>query len=144
MNEAVLVKLTRYVLAIGVSLWISGGCLFGCSTGEVRGAEVSPTTHGSHTCCTRPKPKKVTLGRVSDRQSLFLAGLPNSIKDCPLAANATAITAKQSGASIDASQATIPVLPILARRTDQNHFAIGSSQLPNREGTYLRCCVFLI
>jgi len=66
------------------------------------------------------------------------------MKECPLAGNATAITAKQSGASIDASQATVPVLATLAPRTDQNHFAIGSSQLANREATYLRCCVFLI
>lgn len=72
MYLALVSKAARLLLAVSVSVWMAGGCLFGCSNGEVMAAEVSPEGNESsaavsgescdrtrqHDCCTRPNVQK--------------------------------------------------------------------------------------
>jgi hypothetical protein len=144
MYLALLFKATRLLIAVSVSLWIAGGCLFGCSNTPVMAAEVSRSAH-SHSCCTRPKTARSLRIPKSPRiPEPALRGVNQGMKDCPLAANATAITAKNSGSSTDSASVAVAALPSLEKRSEQTPVRIGFSYLPNRGPTHLRCCVFLI
>ena len=72
MHLALVSKAARLLLAVSVSVWMAGGCLFGCSGGEVMAAEGSPEANEAsaavsgescnrsrqHDCCTRPNAQK--------------------------------------------------------------------------------------
>jgi hypothetical protein len=169
MNPTLVIKASRLLLALSVSVWMAGGCLFGCSNGEVMAAEVSPEANESsaavsgescnrnrqHDCCTRPtatKVKKQIARRHRPAQSIptlatspsALTGLPHGMKDCPLMTNATAVTAKSNGNLPEAGSATVVLLPT-SNTSEQTVFTPDrSSFVPNRGPTHLRCCVFLI
>lgn len=162
-------KAPRLLLALSVSVWMAGGCLFGCSNNEVLAAEVSPDNSAAaavsdescnrsrqHDCCTRPnaqksKPQKTKapVARRQNQQSAAtdtsaLTALPHSMKDCPLMTNATAVTSKSNGSLPDPGHASVAVLPAIKTTTERTEFTPVQSYLPNRGPTYLRCCVFLI
>ena len=159
-------KATRLLLAACVSVWMAGGCLFGCSNNEVLAAEVSPDNSTAavsdescnrsrqHDCCTRPnaqktKPRKAKAPLTARRlnvatDSSALTALPHSMKDCPLMTNATAVTSKSNGSLPDPGHASVAVLPAIKHTIEQAEFIPVRSDLPNRGPTYLRCCVFLI
>ena len=82
MNFTLVIKASRLLLAFCVSVWMAGGCLFGCSGSEVMAATVSSEANDltadstavvsdescsvsrQHDCCTRPnaqKPKPVKV-----------------------------------------------------------------------------------
>ena len=136
-------KITRIVIAIGVSLWMTSGCLLTCSKGEVRPVELTRSINGSHSCCHRPLSKKSRASRPTTKDTALIANLTGSAKECPLAANANAIAAKKSGASGGAAAATA-VVPNLASRSERSPVVFSSSSFCNPSPTYLRCCVFLI
>jgi len=136
-------NIPRIVIAIGISLWMTSGCLLTCSKGDVRAAEVSRSVNAGHSCCHRPAAKKSHASRPDNRTDSLLASPMGSAKDCPLAANASAITAKNTGASSDAVAVTA-VIPNAESRDEQTRVVFSSSQLGDRAPTYLRCCVFLI
>lgn len=83
MYLALVNKAARLLLAVSVSVWMAGGCLFGCSNGEVMAAEVSPEGNESsaavsgescdrtrqHDCCTRPNVQKPKVRKQVARQS---------------------------------------------------------------------------
>lgn len=160
------VKASRLLLALSVSVWMAGGCLFGCSSNDVLAAELSPDANASsaavsdescnmsrqHDCCTRPnaKPKaQKARKQIARRQTQpfehsALTGLPHSMKDCPLMTSATAVTVKSSGNLPDPGTASVAVLPAIRSTSEQVQFTLDRSYLPNRGPTHLRCCVFLI
>src|SRR5215212_10614273 len=92
-------KAIRLLLALSVSIWMAGGCLFGCANTAI-GAEVSQDSENtvaaaschakrSHDCCTAVKaaPKK----RVTSKLKRQLAGVPSFVpgprgimNECPL------------------------------------------------------------
>ena len=169
MKLTLVIKLSRLLLALCVSVWMAGGCLFGCSGSEVLAAEVSSEANESsaavsdescnvsrqHDCCTRPmtqkrKAVKTPIARRQPRpinQPVYnssLAGIPHGMKDCPLMTNGTAVTVKSSGNLPDPGNVSVAVLPAIKHTREQTQFTPDRSYLPNRGPTHLRCCVFLI
>ena len=163
-------KATRLLLAVCVSVWMAGGCLFGCSNNEVLAAEVSQDNATAavsdescnrsrqHDCCTRPNAQKTKTQKAkapiaplqnqrrqnSATDTSALTGLPHSMKDCPLMTNATAVTSKSNGSLPDPGHSSVAILPAIKHTTEQAEFKPVRSYLPNRGPTHLRCCVFLI
>ena len=152
-------KVVRFLLSISVSIWMAGGCLFGCGT--TMAAEVSddstPTIEAgdschvarsapSHDCCASPKPKKQTARKVTQPEGVasFAPTPRGMMKDCPLVANATAATSKNSTHVPDPGRASVAVLPQVQKQTQPVDNNPVVPFLPNRGPTHLLCCVFLI
>lgn len=173
MSNTLVIKTSRLLLALSVSVWMAGGCLFGCSNGEVLAAEVSSSANESsaavsgdscnrnrqHDCCTRPNAPNAKVKKQVARQhrqahsivgsalatsSSALTGLPHGMKDCPLMTGATAVTAKSNVNLPDPGHSVVAVLPAIKTRGEQTEFTPVHSFVPNRGPTHLRCCVFLI
>lgn len=150
-------KVVRLVLAINVSIWMAGGCLFGCSNSVMAAGVVDDSTptieagescHAveSHHCCSPKKAKKQVTTTVRHPVGLpsFVPGPNDLMKDCPLAVNATAATSKSSMHVPDPGRVPTAALPSLNEQTAHAKNVSVVSFLPNRGPTHLRCCVFLI
>jgi len=152
-------KALRLFLTISVSIWMAGGCLFGCANNAI-GAEVVQNTENvvdagnschakhSHDCCSasKPKPKK----RVANLKQP-LAGVPSFVpysrgmmNECPLVVNSTAVTSKNSTHVPDPGRGPVTVLPSFEKQAEHTDDTLVASFVPNRGPTHLRCCVFLI
>jgi hypothetical protein len=163
------IKASRLLLALSVSVWMAGGCLFGCSGSEVRAAEVSSEANEStaavsdescnksrqHDCCTRPtaqKPKvqktkvqkQIARLKTQALDSSALTAIPHGMQDCPLMTSGTAVTAKNSSNLPEPGPTSVAVLPVIKNTREQTQFTPDRSYLPNRGPTHLHCCVFLI
>jgi len=153
-------KAIRLLLALSVSIWMAGGCLFGCANTAI-GAEVSQYSENtvaaaaschakrSHDCCTAVKaaPKK----RIASNLKRQLAGVPSFVpgshgmmNECPLVVNSTAATSKNSTHVPDPGRAPITALPSFEKQTEHTDSILVVTFVPNRGPTHLRCCVFLI
>ena len=152
-------KAIRLLLAVSVSIWMAGGCLFGCA--NTASAEVSRDSENtveaaaschakrSHDCCTAVKaaPKK----RVASNLKQQLAGVPSFVpgsrgmmNECPLVVNSTAATSKNSTHVPDPGRAPIAALPSFDKQTEHTDNILVAPFVPYRGPTHLRCCVFLI
>jgi hypothetical protein len=148
-------KVARLLLSAVVSIWIAGGCLFGCS--GAMGAEVESATaavqtaescHAKqvHDCCATAKPKK----RIASNRKLlegvapFLLAPRGMMQDCPLVIGSTAATSKNSTHVPDPGRASVAALPSFERQTEHTGTTLVRPFLPDRGPTHLRCCVFLI
>ena len=164
MFPVVSTKAMRLLLSVSVSIWMAGGCLFGCS-GTALAAEVDDSEQtvvageschasapSSHDCCAaqkpaKKKPPKKKIASNTKQPQHLPAVLPTPrgmMKDCPLVVNATAATSKNSGHVADPGRAPVAVLPLVEMKTEQLNISRVESFLPNRGPTHLRCCVFLI
>jgi len=130
------------------------GCLLGCSNAvhaspqnskdEVNTvvADGSCAAKHSHDCCA--KKKKTAASSETELLVPEIKAGPGSMKDCPLAINASAVVSK---ARSDRSKGTLARdVPVVVRE-QSNRFSNSTSNDPvilNRGPTYLRCCVFLI
>jgi len=149
MSYFVSLKVVRLLLAISVSTWLAGGCLFGCSN-TAMAADVATATANEHESChAKPKhAKQAKQPTVNVKVKETLAGvssLPSgSLTECPLMIGATAAVSKSSSNSPDLLGATAePIsLPVSDGQVTQKQ--VVDPFLPNRGPTYLRCCVFLI
>lgn len=150
-------KLVRLLLAISVSIWMAGGCLFGCSnttmaadvTGDsVQTIEAGDSCHAAqtHDCCASKKPKKQIVRNTKQPEGVtsFMPTPRGAMNDCPLVVNATAATSKVSSQVPAPGRAPVSVLPRIEEQTQLTDNALVVPFLPNRGPTYLRCCVFLI
>jgi hypothetical protein len=161
-------RIFRLTLAISVSLWMAGaGCLLGCSNvvhaspqdsnDDVNTvvADDSCSAKHSHDCCA--KKKQPLEARGSQFKVETVAGAtpavpvpgikagPGSMKDCPLAINASAVVSKARSDGYDESIARDNSSFVVPETS--NTFSLtrsSESLLLNRGPTYLRCCVFLI
>jgi hypothetical protein len=156
----------RLLLSISVSIWMAGGCLFGCS-GTVVAADLEAgnstqsvvageSCHAaaaapSHDCCAAKKPAKKKPAKKIASNTRQPQGLPafmpaprGMMKDCPLVVNGTAATSKNSGHVVDPGHAPVATLPLIETNLEQSKVNLVKSILPNRGPTHLRCCVFLI
>lgn len=154
-------KAVRLLLAVSVSIWMAGGCLFGCANGTAMAGEVAEgdanvidageSCHAkrSHDCCTavKPKPKKGTATNLKQQ----LAGVPSFVpaprgmmKDCPLVMNSMAVTSKSSAHVPDPGRGPVTDLPGFEQQIERTEHILVVPFLPNRGPTHLRCCVFLI
>jgi hypothetical protein len=151
------IKAIRSVLVIAVSLWMAGGCLFGCSSNAM-GAEVShpqPATldhavahHGCHAVRSSSPAHASGPAQAGNHPltgSAALAGLPHGMNgECPLAMSATAVASKQSSSAPEQARNQVAALPKIESGAEPTHPTFEFSFLPNRGPTYLRCCVFRI
>lgn len=153
-------KVVRLLLAASVSIWMAGGCLFGCSSGvmaaEAPAASVPAVESGeschaarAHDCCSAKKTKKPQkqLARKAPQpegRTSFAPAPRGSMKDCPLVVNATAAPAKSSTHVPDPARTPIAALPQVERQMQAVDNTFVVQFLPNRGPTHLRCCVFLI
>ena len=134
-------KAVRLLLSVSVSIWIAGGCLFGC-TGTVVGAEEQPqTVVTGHSCHAKHQKDN---SKQSTGVPSFAPAPREMMKDCPLAVGATAATSKNRGHVPDPGRAPVSVLPLVEKTTVQSNTPLVAAYLPNRGPTHLRCCVFLI
>jgi hypothetical protein len=151
-------KAIRLLLAVSVSIWMAGGCLFGCAN-RTMGAEVSHDSRNTvdttlschakqaHHCCTPPKPKKHVASNFKqqlDDAAAFVVPPGGMMNECPLVVNSTAATSKNSTHVPDPARAAIAALPRFEKQRQQTNNTRIVSFLPNRGPTHLRCCVFLI
>lgn len=151
-------KVVRLLLALSVSIWMAGGCLFGCSNSALASGQVDDSTptieagescHAvqSHHCCTTKKVKK-QVARATMSQPLglpsFMPAPHGSMTDCPLVVNATAATSKNSTNVPDPGRVSVAVLPRFDKQTIpvDNSFVVTIP--PDLGPAHLRCCVFLI
>ena len=154
------VKTLRLLLSLCVSIWMAGGCLFGCS-GTVAAADLEAddsqtvvageschaVAPSAHDCCAAKKPAKKKIASNTKQPQHLPAFTPTPrgmMKDCPLVVNATAATSKNSGHVADPGHEPVAILPLIQTKTDQLNISRVKSFLPNRGPTHLRCCVFLI
>lgn len=164
MRSALFIKFPRVLLAFTVSLWLAGGCLFGCSNMQVLAAETvesnavvegdSCEPAAAHSCCTKPKQTKQTVRTTApvtirkEAQPTVPSGTfnstPTGMADCPLMVNRTAVTAKSSGNVPEPARTPVALLPGIQSQIEQAPITVASSYRPNRGPTHLRCCVFLI
>ena len=135
-------KAARFVLSVSVSIWMAGGCLFGC-TGTAMGAEseavqtivAGESCHARHSASNSKQPVGVPSFAPAPR---------GMMKDCPLVVNATAATSKNSGHLPEPGRGPVSTLPIIENKIEQSNISHVVAYLPNRGPTHLRCCVFLI
>ena len=157
MNRFFTNKVVRLVLAFVVSIWIAGGCLFGCSNSALAAGVIDdsiPTVEAgeschatqSHHCCATKKAKRRVVGNVNEPAGLpsFIPGPHDLMIDCPLAVNATAATSKSSTHVPDPARIPAAELPSFEKQTVHADNVTVVSFLPDRGPTHLRCCVFLI
>lgn len=156
-------KVVRVLLALSVSVWLAGGCMFGCgntamaATGAVDQATAvegeSCHTEKAHDCCSKQNAPKRSPVPVSQTEVLLkqtqgtmsLASLPRgSMSDCPLVMNSTAVTSKSNSNSPAPAYASNAALPLPENDGELPQKHVVAPLLPNRGPTYLRCCVFLI
>jgi hypothetical protein len=149
-------KAVRLLLSMSVSIWMAGGCLFGCSNSTMAAEnsavantiEAGESCHAahSHDCCASQKPKKKTAIKVKQPEGVasFTPAPRGLMKDCPLVVNATAATSKNSAHVPDPGRVAVAVLPRFEKQTQPADNPLVVPFLPNRGPTHLRCCVFLI
>lgn len=152
-------KVVRLLLAISVSIWMAGGCMFGCANTAIgAGApqasanviEAGSSCHAkrSHDCCTaaKPKPQKHVASNLKQLPGVpaFVPSPRGMMNECPLVVNSTAVTSKNSSHVPDPGRGPIAALPSFEKQTEHTQPNVVASSLPNRGPTHLRCCVFLI
>ena len=148
-------KVARLLLSAVVSIWMAGGCLFGCSS--AMGAEVESTTTAvqtaeschakqAHDCCATAKPKKriASSWKLLEGVASFVPAPHGMMQDCPLLIGSTAATSKNSTHVPDPGGASVAALPSFERQTEHTDTTLVRPFLPDRGPTHLRCCVFLI
>ena len=148
-------KRMRLLLAVSVSIWMAGGCIFGCSNSAMAAGvvddsistiEAGESCHAAQSHHAAKKAKKQVVHNVRQPVGLpsFVPGPHGMMGDCPLAVNSTAATSKSSTHVPDQGRVPVAALPSLAEQTAHAENVSVVSFLPNRASTHLRCCVFLI
>jgi len=135
-------KAARLLLSVSVSIWIAGGCLFGC-TGTVIGAEHEAQPVVASQSCHAAHEKNIATSLKPGVPS-FSPASRGMMNDCPLAVSATAATSKNSSHLRDPGRAPVSTLPLIAKKSEPSNIPRVVPFLPNRGPTHLRCCVFLI
>lgn len=147
MRSVFSIKAVRWVLAASISIWIAGGCLFGC-TGSVIGAEhEAPAEVASQSCHGKHEKNETTSSKLTPSKPgvpSFSPASRGAMKDCPLAVSSTAATSKNSGQLPDPGRGPVSTLPLIAKKSEPANIPQVVPFLPNRGPTHLRCCVFLI
>jgi hypothetical protein len=148
-------KAVRLLLSVSVSIWMAGGCLFGCSSGA-RGAEPTDETtveagtscHAmpSHGCCDAAQPNKTNRSslKLLEGVTSFVPAPRGMMKDCPLGVNATAATSKSSTYLPEPARGPVAALPSFEKQPFQTENPHVVPFLHNRGSTHIQCCVFLI
>jgi hypothetical protein len=132
-------KVVRLLLAVSVSIWMAGGCLFGCANSAMA-AEVTPGRENvvvAGMSCHHAKRSHATVPAFSPTPR----GMMN---ECPLVVNSTAVTSKNNSHVPDPGRGPVAALPSFEKQIEHTDNTLVVPFLPNRGPTHLRCCVFLI
>ena len=136
------------------------GCMLGCGnsvsaagTARAESADAQPVVIAgdtcasahSHDCCAKHNARK-TSAKTSSNSEVLLAAVPGTMgmEGCPLAVNATAAISKSSSAQANPDTTSVDSLPRIQGVGRRSNILFISPVLPDRDLTYLRCCVFLI
>jgi len=155
MSQVLANRAVRLLLSVSVSIWMAGGCLFGCTSGatDAQISEETTVAEGASChampppeCCKTPKPKKHTTSKLKLSEGLvYLVPAPRGMmKDCPLSVNATAATSKSSTYLPQPGRVPVAALPNFEKQSLHADVSQAVPFLHNRGSTHLRCCVFLI
>ena len=131
-------KAIRLLLTVGVSVWMAGGCLFGCANTTMC-AEVSHENHNPVAAVPSCHVKQSLASMPS-----IVPGPRGMMNECPLVVNATAAISKNSTHVPDSTRGAIAALPSFEKQIEYTDNTLVAPFLPNRGPTHLRCCVFLI
>jgi hypothetical protein len=131
-------KAIRLLLAVSVSIWMAGGCLFGCAN-TTMAAEVSHASHDSGPPVPSCHAKRPLAGVPS-----FVPGLRGMMNQCPLVVNSTAATSKNTTPVPDPARGAIAALPSFEKHTEYTDNSLVAPFPPDRGPTHIRYCVFLI
>jgi hypothetical protein len=165
------IRIVRITLSLAVALWMAGaGCILGCenivnaaaSSQSLRSGDDSATivadeacaSMHAHDCCSRRSAKlaqgaATTLGREFSNpldSAVIPAelGATSTMRDCPLAVNATAALAKAGQDQLTTALQSSGAGAFGSNTDEQTAAFARPLRPPNRGHTYLRCCVFLI
>jgi hypothetical protein len=154
MTASLSVRVFRTLLALTVSLWMAGaGCMLGCGNSVVAAPQklnnqtiiAGPSCHhATHNCCA--KKNSLSTDSTSQQMSSLLSAVPEPMMgECPLAVNATAVTASKVTHPVPEQARTFRTEPAGLESIHQHvDWSPPPVQFLNRAPTYLRCCVFLI
>jgi hypothetical protein len=136
-------KAVRLLLSVSVSIWMAGGCLFGCTTDVIGSERVQENVveHGPSCHVTTHTTSNLKLPRGV---AYFVPEPGGMMKDCPLGLNATAATSKSSGHMPEPARGPVAALPTFEKQALQPEYPHVVPFLHNRGSTHLQCCVFLI
>jgi len=147
-------KAIRFLLSVSVSIWMAGGCLFGCSSAMGAGVESASqvvenqSCHAkhSHDCCATAKPKRRIVKTLKPLEGVtsFMPSPRGMMTECPLITNSTAVTSKSSTHLPEPARGPVAALPSFERQTEHSNNSSVVPFFPNHGPTHLRCCVFLI
>ena len=129
-------KAVRLLLSVSVSIWMAGGCLFGCTTG-VMGAERAQedSVVAGASCHATSEP---------DGLAASVSGPRGIMENCPLGVNATAAISKSSAHMPEPGLEPVCALPDFEKQTLHPQYTHVVAFLHNRGSTHLQYCVFLI
>jgi len=132
-------KAVRLLLAVSVSIWMAGGCMFGCANSTM-GAEMAQSSKNV-----------VDAGMSCHAKHSHVAGMPSfapsprgMMSECPLVVNSTAVISKNSTHVPDPGRGPIAALPSFEKQIARTDNLLAAPFRPDRGPTHLRCCVFLI
>ena len=131
-------KAVRLLLAVSVSIWMAGGCMFGCANSTM-GAEKAQS---SGNVIDVPLSCHAKHSHVAGMPSFVPS--PREMNECPLVVNSTAVTSKNSTHVPDPGRGPVAALPSFEKQIEYSDNTLVAPFLPNRGPTHLRCCVFLI
>ena len=139
------IKIVRLLLVFCVSVWMAGGCLLGCgSTVMAASRYAGKAAHSEHATVAKSCHAASNTSKQPTGVPSFVPGPRGSMTDCPLVVNATAATSKNSGKLPDPGRGLAATLPLIEYRKIQPVTTSLIHIPPNRDPTYLRCCVLLI
>ena len=142
----------KRIAAFGLAVWLTGlGCLFGCemnvsaaATNAHEPAQAESCHAMAHDCCHAMKSHE--SGKSDTAQTVSLVPWPGArgeMSPCPFANPAAESARKAHGVQAVADSTPRAQPPASEARILPREF-MGRVLVPDRGGTYLRCCVFLI
>ncbi len=132
-------KAVRLLLAVSVSIWMAGGCMFGCANSTM-GAEMAQSSENVIDAGMSCHHAKHSLASVPT----FAPSPRGMMSECPLVVNSTAVTSKNSTHVPDPGRGPIAALPSFEKQVAPTDNLLVAPFRPDRGPTHLRCCVFLI
>lgn len=132
-------KAVRLLLAVSVSIWMAGGCMFGCANSTM-GAEMARSSENVIHVVPGCHAKHSQLASVPS----FVPSPRETMNDCPLVVNSTAVTSKNSTHVPGPGRGPIAALPSFEKQIAPTANTLVAPFRPDLGPTHLRCCVFLI
>ena len=131
-------KAVRLLLAVSVSIWMAGGCMFGCANGTMAAEKAQSSENvieAGMSCHAKHSPVAGTSSFVPS---------PREMNECPLVVNSTAVTSKNSTHVPDPGRGPVAALPSFEKQIAHTDNISVAPFRPDCGPTHLRCCVFLI